>query len=324
MADGPDEGRRTQALGVVLALAVAAVLGVVVLGGHDPAGAPVAGTRTAPTAGTSPLTGTGDPGRAVLAVKIDNAPEGRPWIGVGDADVVYVEPVEAGLTRLLAVFASRLPPAVGAVRSLRESDLDVLAAYGRPALAYSGNAPELDADVARAAIDGVSAERVPAAYRRAADRPAPHDLVGDPAALLRAAPDAAAPRDVGFRFGPPAAGGSPAPDVVERVGRTEVLARADGGRWALTVGGTPTDVRPATIVVQRVPVRTSAIRDVAGSPSPTAVTVGSGPVEVLRDGRRYPGTWSRAAPTDPTTFTGADGAPLTFAPGPVWVLLVAA
>jgi hypothetical protein len=319
---GVAEGnRRTRALGVLLALLVAAVLGFLVLGGHD---TPVGGTRTTTAAG-SPLTGEpGDPGRAVLAVKVDNAPEGRPWIGVGDADVVYVEPVEAGLTRLLAVFASHLPPTVGAVRSLRESDLDLLAAYGRPALAYSGNAPELDAAVAAAAIDGVSAERVPRAYRRAGDRPAPHNLLGDPAALLAAAPDAAGPRDVGFRFGPAGGGGTPAADVVERVGRTEVLARADGGRWDLTVGGSPTDVRPATIVVQRVAVRTSAIRDVAGSPSPTAVTVGSGAVDVLRDGTRFTGTWSRASPTDPTTFTGADGAPLTFAPGPVWVLLVAA
>jgi hypothetical protein len=54
------------------------------------------------------------------------------------------------------------------------------------------------------------------------------------------------------------------------------------------------------------------------------VTVGQGPVDVLRDGKRYRGTWSRAAPGDPTTFTGAGGTPLTFAPGPVWVLLVRA
>ncbi|WP_018331800.1 DUF3048 domain-containing protein [Actinomycetospora chiangmaiensis] len=319
-----DDDGRSRALGLLLALLLAAVLGFVVLGGRATPASPVAATQ-APAVAVSPLTGEpGDPGRAVLAVKVDNAPEARPWIGVGDADVVYLEPVEAGLTRLLAVFASRLPPTVGAVRSLRESDLDVLAAYGRPALAYSGNAPALDASVAAAAIDGVSAERVPRAYRRAPDRPAPHNLLADPTALLAAAPDAAGPRDIGFRFGPAGDGGTPAPEAVERVGRTEVAARADGDRWALTIGGTPTDVRPATIVVQRVPVRTSAIRDVAGSPSPTAVTVGSGPVDVLRDGRRFTGTWSRSAPGDPTAFTAPDGSPLTFAPGPVWVLLVAA
>ncbi|MEJ2869654.1 DUF3048 domain-containing protein [Actinomycetospora sp. OC33-EN08] len=320
-----DRGRAST-LGVVIAVAIAAVFGIVVVATRDGPTAPGPTAGRSADGAVSPLTGiAGDPGRAVLAVKVDNSPEGRPWTGVGDADVVYVEPVEGGLTRLLAVFASRLPSTVGPVRSLRESDLDLLAAYGRPALAYSGNAPELDAAVSAASIVPQSAERVSAAYRRAGDRPVPHNLYGDPAALLAAAPEVDGPRDVGFRFGPVPSGlpAGEATDVAERVGRTEVLARWGGDRWDLTIGGAPADARPATIVVQRVPVRTSAIRDVAGAPSPTAVTVGSGRVEVLRDGRRLTGSWSRSSPGAPTAFTGDDGTPLTFAPGPVWVLLVA-
>ena len=288
----------------------------------DVASAPAAGSERT----VSPLTGEpGDAGRAVLAVKVDNSPEGRPWTGVGDADVVYVEPVEGGLTRLLAVFASRLPTTVGPVRSFRESDLDLLAAYGRPAFAFSGNAPELDGQVRSASVVPLSAERVAAPYRRAADRPVPHNLYGDPTALVDAADGVEGPRDVGFRFGPlPDDGSSPAPEATERVGRTEVQIRAAGGRWDVTVGGAPADAHPATVVVQRVPVRTSAIRDAAGAPSPTAVTVGSGPVDVFRDGRRLSGTWSRSAAGAPTAFTSADGAPLPFAAGPVWVLLVPA
>ena len=193
----------------------------------------------------SPLTGEpGDAGRAVLAVKVDNSPEGRPWTGVGDADVVYVEPVEGGLTRLLAVFASRLPATVGPVRSFRESDLDLLAAYGRPAFAFSGNAPELDAQVRSASVVPLSAERVAGPYRRAADRPVPHNLYGDPAALVDAAPGVEGPRDVGFRFGPlPDDGSSPAPDATERVGRTEVALRAGRGRAA---GTSRSAARPPT------------------------------------------------------------------------------
>ena len=66
---------------------------------------------------TAPLLGPGP----VLAVKIDNTSPARPRIGVDAADIVYVEPVEAGLTRLLAIYASTLPPEVGPVRSARES-----------------------------------------------------------------------------------------------------------------------------------------------------------------------------------------------------------
>lgn len=315
---------RRNALGIVVALAIAAVLGIVVLGRSAPdvASTPATGSGQA----VSPLTGEpGDAGRAVLAVKVDNSPEGRPWTGVGDADVVYVEPVEGGLTRLLAVFASRLPPTVGPVRSFRESDLDLLAAYGRPAFAFSGSAPELDEQVRSASVVPLSAERVTGPYRRAADRPVPHNLYADPAALVDAAPGVEGPRDVGFRFGDlPADGPSPAPEATERVGRTEVRIRAAGGRWDVAVGGAPVEAHPATVVVQRVPVRISAIRDAAGSPSPTAVTVGSGPVDVYRDGRRLSGTWSRSASDGPTAFTASDGAPLPFAAGPVWVLLVPA
>ncbi len=323
--------QRTTAVAVVIAIAVAVVLGIVVWTSHGekappPAPAPSPSATPKPAAKVSPLTGEpGDGGSAVLAVKVDNSPQGRPWTGVDDADVVYVEPVEGGITRLLAVFASHLPPSVGPVRSFRESDIDVLSAYGRPALGFSGNAPELNGLVASSPVLPVSAETVAGAYHRGRGE-APHNLYADPKALLAAAHGVAAPRDIGFRFGAAPAGGQPAADVVETIGSTKVDLHAAAGRYTVAFDGSPTVTAngPATVVVQRVPIRTSAIHDVAGAPSPTAVTVGRGPVDVLRDGKRWTGTWSRPSPNDPTTFTGADGKPLTFASGPVWVLLARA
>ena len=78
----------------------------------------------------------------------------------------------------------------------------------------------------------------------------------------------------------------------------------------------------ATVVLQRVSVRATAVHDAAGSASPFAATVGSGDAVVLRDGLAFTGNWSRPTPDAITTFTMADGSPLTFAPGPVWVVLV--
>jgi hypothetical protein len=329
VAGEPEGSEASRALAIVIAVVVAVIIGVVIWSTRGGAAAlPPAPTTPTPAriAAVSPLTGEpGGAGAAVLAVKVDNSPQGRPWTGVADADVVYVEPVEGGVTRLLAVFASHLPPSVGPVRSFRESDIDLLAAYGRPALAFSGNAPELDRLVASGPVVPVSPDQVAAAYRRGRGE-APHNLYGDPAALVAAARGVAAPRDVGVRFGAAPAGGAPAPDVTETVGSTAVGLHAAGGRYTVAFGGAPavTADGPATVVVQRVPVRTSAVHDVAGAPSPTAVTVGQGPVEVFRDGKRWAGTWSRAAPGSPTTYTGAGGTPLTFAPGPVWVLLVRA
>jgi hypothetical protein len=76
------------------------------------------------------------------------------------------------------------------------------------------------------------------------------------------------------------------------------------------------------VVLQRVQVRDTGIRDAAGSPSPFAATVGSGEAIVLRDGQAFSGSWSRPTPDAVTMYTLPDGSSLTFAPGPVWVVLV--
>ena len=65
---------------------------------------------------------TGEPVRAlkpVLAVKIDNIVDARPQTGLQSADLVYVIPVEGGLTRFMAVYSSRVPSVVGPTRSTR-------------------------------------------------------------------------------------------------------------------------------------------------------------------------------------------------------------
>ena len=276
----------------------------------------------------SPFTGLPtDLGAPVLGVKVDNASVARPQRGLEQADLVYVEPVEGGLSRLLAVYQSQVPPVVGPVRSTRASDVELLANFGRPALAFSGAAPSVSALVAGAPVLDVSALARPGDYRRDRRRQMPHNLYGD-ANLLRQG--GAAPRDIGFRFGPTPSGGRP----VETTG-VNYSATAIGvqwlpaeGRWVISMDGAPltsaSGPRPsaATVVLQRVAIRDAGVRDTAGSPSPFAATVGTGDAIVLRDGLAFNGSWSRPTPEAITTFTLPDGSPLTFAPGPVWVVLV--
>ena len=281
----------------------------------------------------SPLTGMpASSGAPVLAVKVDNSPAGRPWTGVEDADVVYVEPVEGGTTRLLAVFSSRLPASVGPVRSARESDVTVLGAYGRPALAFSGSAPELAGTLAGAPLVAVTPATAAVGVP---PRPRPA-RAGEPLRRPRPPcsprPGAASPHPVTSASGsarPPAGG-----EVVRHrevafgsaiVGLTWDAVR---GRWVVEPGGdqvVPTGggdpVGAATVLVQKVTTRPSAIRDAAGAVSPYAVTTGEGEAEVLRDGRAFPARWSRPTPTDPTRVLDAGGAPVPFASGPLWVLL---
>lgn len=265
----------------------------------------------------------------VLCVKIDNALPARPQTGIELADLVYVEPVEGGLSRLLAVFQSRLPPVVGPVRSVRLSDLELLADFGRPALAFSGSADVLRPLIEQAPVLDASADARPGAYRREPGRPIPHNLYADSARVREGGAPAG---DIGFRFGPPPAGGNPVPDTVVRYPATEIGVRwvPAEARWVITMDGAAltarSGVRPgaATVVLQRVVVQLTNIRDATGAPSPFAATVGTGDAVVLRDGMAFAGTWSRPAPDAGTTFALPDGSPLLFAPGPVWVILVPA
>jgi hypothetical protein len=50
---------------------------------------------------------------------------------------------------------------------------------------------------------------------------------------------------------------------------------------------------------------------------------GSGTAVVLRDGRACNARWSRPGPSSGTAFTTPSGQPMTFARGPVWIVLAA-
>lgn len=276
----------------------------------------------------SPFTGLPtDLNAPVLCVKIDNAGVARPQSGVESADLVYVELVEGGLTRLLAVYQSQVPTVLGPVRSARTSDVELLANFGRPALAFSGAAPAVSVLLARAPLLNASDQSRPDDYRRDRRRPMPHNLYGN-ANLLRQG--GSPPRDIGFRFGPTPPGGRPLAETTVRFPAATIGVQwvSAASRWVFSMDGAPftsaSGPRPgaATVVLQRVVVRDTGIRDAAGSPSPFAVTVGSGDAVVLRDGQAFAGRWSRPAPEAITVFTLPDGSPLTFASGPVWVVLV--
>lgn len=300
-------------LGSAAVVVLAAALVVVLLRRGGPSAiAPEQTPRTAP----------------VLVVKIDNVNEARPATGLGSADVIYVEPVEGGLTRVAAVFTANRPDVVGPVRSARETDFDLLAQYGHPVFAYSGAAPEvlraLHTPPQSDRIVNASLDDVPAAYFRQADRAAPHNLYAHPSALPTS--EATAPEVVLPRGAAPS-GGTPAVDETASFGAASFAFHWDGGRWQIAMDGRPFtsteagQLAAASVIVARITVTTSAL---SGGSSPLAHTVGTGAVTVLRDGQAFRGTWSRPSPDAGMTFTTDTGAALPAAPGPVWVLLVPA
>jgi hypothetical protein len=309
--------QRTALLIVVLVLVAGGLAALFLLAPWRTASGPA----TQPTQEPAPATTQVPVQSGVLAVKIDNAAAARPQTGLSAADVVYVEPVEGGLTRLVAVYTTKRPLLVGPVRSARQTDVELLAQFGRPVLAYSGAAPEVLPLLAP--LVNASPQEVPDAYIRDPQRQAPHNLYVRPAALPVSGVDSWLPQT---GAAPP--GGVPISNHQIHYAAASYEVTWSNGHWLLSMDGTPLmstesgRVSAVTVIVQRVTVNTGGhIEDVSGSPSPVAVTTGSGPATVLRDGMSFDATWSRPTASDPTSFTTQNGTTLPVATGSVWIML---
>ena len=255
----------------------------------------------------SPFTGEPVNGlRPVLAVKIDNIVQARPQTGLQSADLMYVIPVEGGLTRFMAVYSSHVPPVIGPVRSARQSDLDILRQFGRPAFAWSGATPHLVPFI----------ERAPVA-----------DLYANPRTLLGEARHASKARDIGFRFGPLPAGGRVVRSWTVQYPAATITFRWSGKakRWLVWMDGAPGRAAEGgqlggrTVIIQYTRIATSRFEEYGGRP-PYAISVGSGTAIILRDGRAYQVHWSWPTLNSGTTFTLPDGKRMLFARGQVWIV----
>ena len=134
------------------------------------------------------FTGLAGENKQILVVKIDDTNAAHPQIGIEDADLVYVEQVEGGLTRLAAIYTSKLPPLIGPIRSARISDIELLAQFGRVGFAYSGAQSKMRPVIAVANLENLSAERnPPSIYGKDPNRPGPVDMILKPDLLLERA-----------------------------------------------------------------------------------------------------------------------------------------
>ena len=272
---------------------------------------------------------TGEPVQALgpeLIFKIDNVAQARPPTGLTKADIVYLLPVEGGLSRILAVFSSHIPPVVGPVRSSREEDIALLRQFGKPAFAFSGAQPRLLPVVEHARIVDLYAGIV-GGYFRSSSRIAPYNLYASTSKLLAEAKGASKARDIGFRFGtaPPGGKQTSVYNVSYPSAAFSLRWAAPANRWLISMDGKPATAADGkrlgarTVVVQYVKVGTSGFLELGIRP-PYAHTVGSGSAVVLRDGRAYHVHWSRPTADGGTVFTLPDGRRMPFARGQVWVI----
>ncbi|HEY3482000.1 MAG TPA: DUF3048 domain-containing protein, partial [Streptomyces sp.] len=264
---------RRQAIGTVVAGALAAGLAAGCTSSHG--GGPTPSPHTA-----SVLTGRPGAAGRVLAVKIDNVGAARPQTGLNDADLVYAIEVEGGLSRLMAVYDSaHLPPVVGPVRSARETDLQLLAQYDHPALAFSGAQSRLLPVLKKAPIVSRTGS---GSFFRVSDKPAPHNEYLHTKGLTDGAGTA---KDIGLRFSAATpAGGTPGTTVSVSMPAARFTFTWDGSRYRVSMDGERSPWTADNVIVQHVTIKESRFHSRTGF-VPFSQTVGQGSAVVLRDGR---------------------------------------
>jgi hypothetical protein len=283
---------------------------------------------------TSVLSGREGIDGQVLAVKIDDTNAAHPQIGLEDAEIVYIEQVEGGLTRLAAIFSTVIPQRVGPVRSARISDIDILSQFGRVAFAYSGAQRKLLPVIAAANLQDLGAQRQsPTIYTTDPARNQPFAMVLRADLLMQKVIDdnlkVDSAKNVGFVFGELQEGGTPTQKVEVRWPAATYSAEwsVEESRWFLShneklnLADSGVVLGPTTFVIQMVKISPSEYGDKFGGVTPLSETVGTGKAYVFRNGERFVTTWNRPTANSGTTYSLSDGTVMNFDPGQVWVAL---
>ncbi len=281
------------------------------------------------------FTGLAGENKQILVVKIDDTNAAHPQIGVEFADVVYVEQVEGGLTRLAAIYTSKLPPLIGPIRSARISDIELLAQFGRVGFAYSGAQSKMRPVIAAANLENLSAERnPPSIYGKDPDRPGPVDMILKPDLLLERANanpkiriETATASVFPFGDAPKGETNTAVAKVKWPSAKYELRWDSTNEKWLIYFNEKPNmaangeHLYADTAIIQIVSITPSIYGDKFGEITPFSKTTGSGKAVMLRDGFSYQISWQRNLETDVTTWISEDGGVANFKPGRTWIFL---
>lgn len=321
------------------ALALAACSGPTVRPTAEPEPTPV--YVTAPLTGMQYLEGSAEAStlsRPSVACKIDNSEAARPQLGLNRTDIVFVEMVEGGLTRLVALWHSTQPTAVGPVRSIRPMDPDILSPFGG-IVCYSGGQAVFVNMMRNTNVFNASetTEQDKGTFSRSKDRYAPHNVIVDVDKLAAAHPEIAAP---GVQFGfaremansTAALTGTSVSDIkvyfplalsqwAPNSEATRFLRTQDGASHTDAADGS--QISAANVVIMTVKIDRSYLGGLY-SKVPKTTMIGTGEAQVCSAGKCVAAVWAKASQAAPITLTDAAGNPVLLAPGNTWVELMAA
>jgi hypothetical protein len=294
-------------------------------------------STTAPTTKSPPrsvaaLTGLPFPkrelkNRSALTIKIDNTPEALPQFGVQDADVVYEEIVEGGITRLAAIFNSHVPSAVGPVRSVRRTDREIVFPIGG-VFAFSGGAEYAVRSIETAPVKLYDQSNAGAAMYRDPDRESPHNLLANGILLMEKDGKPRPPPPL-FTYLTPSEkfdGPKVKSFVVGFESGYAVTYTWDTATksWDRSLFGAP-DVTANGVRLSPKNVIAMTVNYIGGVGviDSYAQLIGSGPVAVFSQGRVERGTWSRSSLRHRAIYKNAQGKIINLTPGQTFVELMA-
>jgi hypothetical protein len=278
-------------------------------------------------------------GRVAVVVKIDNIDAARPQVGVNQADVVYEEMVEGGLTRLAAVFQSNVVNRVGPVRSGRTTDIAIVDDLHHPVFAYAGTNAMFLYLIREQPILDVDPDNYPSQFARDPTRAAPHNDFVNVSSLLGLTRHRGSPPPALWPFRPAGSpltgkGVTPAKHITVNFPTASATWdwNAKAGAWLRGQNGSADvdsaghQVSAANVIIQFVNYYTAGYATGEGlyrpAPIPGGQLTGTGQAWVLSGNSVVKGKWSRTSLGAVTSFVDASGAPIGLAAGRTWVELV--
>ena len=273
-----------------------------------------------------------------LALKIDNAPTALPQQGLQDADIVFEELVEGGLTRFLAIFHSQIPASVGPIRSGRSTDIPLLMPFDGALFGWSGSNWAFRKLLDTVAITDVGLYRNPSHYWRQTERISPSNLWVRASQLFnKEAHDPHSSEPLWPYELPEETTSGPSREikgVKVDWGSTKVEHLWDAARsgWTrsqnddphvvLGLKGEQHELAPENLIIQFTKYVLTNEEDVNGARIPLGlVSEGSGTAWILKDGGLIEGRWIKANVTVHTDFFDNQGRLIAMSPGSTWVLL---
>jgi hypothetical protein len=277
----------------------------------------------------APLTGLPDPKdvarrRPAVTVKINNTSAAKQY-GIDQADDVYEEVVEGGITRLAAIFNSQAPDRVGPVRSVRKTDQSLVWPIGG-IFAYSGGAAYAIASIDTAPVKQLDETRAGSMMYRDQSGYAPYNLFAHVDQMFNAGGTPVPPPPL-FEYRPARAAITGTRAAAFTVGFAAGYAvtwawDAKSQSWLRSKFGAPdiagdgARVRAKNVVVMFVQYLGGA-----GVEQSEAQLIGAGPAWVFTDGKLIKGQWHRTDQRRPATLVDAHGHPIRLTPGQTWVEL---